>query len=333
MVLRVAGLRPSPERSLAALEEVRRWVPPTRLTLEDDLSRLLGTKVYVKHEYESPVRSFKIRGALNLVADLVSDPGISRLFTVSTGNHGAAMAYACRQYGMALTVVAPLGADESKVALIREFGADLELLGRDLDEGKELLLARDFEPGHRFIEDGKSARIVEGTSTIGLELATQQPDLEAVFVPVGNGALIGGLASSLKAANPAVQIIGVQSAEAPCMALSFANGRPTDTATAETFAGGMAVRVAIPEAVELMLEVVDRMVLVSETELKRSMRLFQEVTGTLPEGAGAAALAAALKLRRQSKAGEPCSWDSVCLIASGANVDSKLAREVESLSF
>ncbi len=329
----MATLRPSPERSLAALDEVRRWAPPTPLTLEEDLSRLLGTQVYVKHEYESPVRSFKIRGAVNLVADLVSDPGISRLYTVSTGNHGAAMAYACRQYGMALTVVAPVGADESKLALIREFGADLELLGRDLDEGKEILLARGFEPGHLFIEDGKSARIVEGTSTIGLELATQQPGLEAVFVPVGNGALIGGLATSLKAANPAVQIIGVQSEEAPCMALSFANGRPTDTATAETFAGGMAVRVAIPEAVELMLEVVDRMVLVSEAELKRAMILFRRVTGTLPEGAGAAALAAALKLRRQSKSkeGAPWSWNSVCLLASGANVDSKLAREVESL--
>ena len=328
----MATLRPSPEASSAALEEVRRWVPPTPLTLEDELSGLLGADVYVKREYESPVRSFKIRGAVNLVADLVSDPGISRLYTVSTGNHGAAMAYACRQYGMALTVVAPVGADESKLALIREFGADLELLGRDLDEGKEMLLARGFEPGHFFIEDGKSARIVEGTSTIGMELATQQPDLEAVFVPVGNGALIGGLASSLKAANPAVQIIGVQSEEAPCMALSFANGRPTDTATAETFAGGMAVRVAIPEAVELMLEVVDRMVLVSEIELKRAMLLFQRVTGTLPEGAGAAALAAALKLRQQPKEAEPWSWKSICLIATGANVDSKLIREVESLS-
>jgi threonine dehydratase len=115
------------------------------------------------------------------------------------------------------------------------------------------------------------------------------------------------------------------------MALSFANRKPTDTATAETFAGGMAVRVAIPEAVELMLEVVDRMVLVSEAELKRAMRLFQRVTGTLPEGAGAAALAAALKLRRQSEEGAPWSWNSVCLIATGANVDSKLARELESV--
>ena len=111
----MATLRPSPERSVAAMEEVRRWVPPTPLTLEEDLSRLLGTKVYVKHEYESPVRSFKIRGAVNLVADLVSDPAISRLYTVSTGNHGAAMAYACRQYGMALTVVAPVGSGREQV--------------------------------------------------------------------------------------------------------------------------------------------------------------------------------------------------------------------------
>ena len=324
-------LWPSPDESFAALKEIRRWIEPTSLTLEDELTRLLGAQVYVKHEYESPVRSFKVRGALNLVASLVHDKNIARVFTASTGNHGAAMAYACHQYDLPLTVAVPVGADKSKIALIQQFGGDVEILGRDLDEAKELLLKSGFDSNHRFIEDGSSVQIVQGTSTIGLELLEQQPDLEAVFVPVGNGALIGGLGSSLKESCPTIQIIGVQSEKAPCMCLSFNNARPTDTATSETFATGIAVRIAIPEAVELMLDVVDRMVLVSETELKQAMWLFKQATGTLPEGAGAAALAGALKLYKQSGDSESWPWNRLCLIASGANVDPQLSQEIVSL--
>ena len=127
----------------------------------------------------------------------------------------------------------------------------------------------------------------------------------------------------LKARNPDIQVIGVQSEAAPCMTLSFRDGTPRDTESCETFATGMAVRIAIPAAVELMLEVVDEMVLVSENELKEAMELFYRVIGTMVEGAGAAALAAVPKVRNwlQGK--------NICLVASGANVDQEIQQEIK----
>ncbi len=233
------------------------------------------------------------------------------------------MAFACSRLNVPLTVGVPVGADRSKVALVERFGAKLEFLGRDLDETKELMLARPKDPTDLFVEDGDSPAIVAGTSTIGMEIAKELPQVEVVVVPVGNGALIGGIGSALKARNPGIHVIGVQSEAAPCMTLSFRERAPRDTESCETFATGMAVRIAIPAAVELILEVVDEMVLVSETELKEAMGLFYRVTGTMLEGAGAAALAALPRIRNgiQNK--------NICLVASGANVDKEIHQEVE----
>ena len=147
-------------------------------------------------------------------------------------------------------------------------------------------------------------------------------DLDIVIVPVGNGSLIGGIGSFLKNNNPATRVIGIQSELAPCMSYSFREKKPVNTQNCATFAGGIAVRVAIPEAVDLMLEVVDDVILVSENELKKAMALFLKAVGTLLEGAGAAALAGALKLKKDLKE------KSVCLIATGSNVDEKLQREI-----
>ena len=142
-------------------------------------------------------------------------------------------------------------------------------------------------------------------------------------MPVGNGALIGGIGTALKEFNPSIQVIGVQSDVAPCMTLSFEAGRAVDTQSCDTFATGMAVRVSIPEAVDLMLSVVDEMHTVSETDLKKAMGVFYRHTGYLPEGAGGAPLAAALKMRDDLKN------KMVCLIASGANVDGTLRQEIK----
>ena len=157
---------------------------------------------------------------------------------------------------------------------------------------------------------------------IGLEIKNSLPEVEYVFVPLGNGALIGGIGSVLKEFNPQINIIGVQSERAPCMALSFEAGKPVNTPECDSFAGGMAVRVAIPEAVELMLEVVDDVILVSETELKKAVGQFYNSTGHLVEGAGAAALAAALE------SGDSIRGSKICVIATGANLDEDLKREI-----
>ena len=197
------------------------------------------------------------------------------------------------------------------------------MIGRDLDETKELLQRRPLSSDTVFIEDGSSPEIVAGTSTIGAEIVQQLPNVEVVIVPVGNGALIGGIGTALKEFNPAIQVIGVQSDVAPCMALSFEAGHAVDTESCDTFASGMAVRVSIPEAVDLMLAVVDEMHTVSETDLKEAMGVFYNHTGHLPEGAGVAPLAAALKIRTALEG------KTVCLIASGANVDDTLQQEIK----
>ena len=316
-------LRPAYTDTTAAARIIAQHVEPTPLKKEIAFSESLNADVFVKYEFLNPVRSFKIRGALNLAHALANSKTVSRAITVSTGNHGAAMAFACQKYNLQLTVGVPVNCDQSKLELIRQFGCELEMIGRDLDETKELLQQRPLSPDTVFIEDGSSPEIVAGTSTIGSEIVQELPNVEVVIVPVGNGALIGGIGTALKEFNPSIQVIGVQSDLAPCMALSFEAGHAVDTESCDTFASGMAVRVSIPEAVDLMLAVVDKMHIVSETDLKEAMGIFYNHTGHLPEGAGVAPLAAALKM--------PTALENktVCLIASGANVDDTLQQEIK----
>ena len=290
-------LRPTQADTIAAARIIAQHVEPTPLKKKIAFSKSLNADIFVKYEFLSPVKSFKIRGALNLACALANSKNVSRVITVSTGNHGAAMAFACREYNLQLTVGVPVNCDQSKLELIRRFGGELEMIGRDLDETKELLQQRPLSSDTVFIEDGSSPEIVAGTSTIGTEIVQQLPNVEVVIVPVGNGALIGGIGTALKEFNPSIRVVGIQSDLAPCMALSFEAGHALDTESCDTFASGMAVRVSIPEAVDLMLAVVDEMWVVSETDLKEAMGTFYTHTGHLPEGAGAAPLAAALKMR------------------------------------
>lgn len=316
-------LRPAHGDTIAAAHVIAQHVDPTPLRQEKAFSQPLNAEVFVKYEFLNPVRSFKIRGALNLAHALANSKSVSRSITVSTGNHGAAMTFACREYNLSLTVGVPVNCDQSKLQLIRQFGGKVEMIGRDLDETKELLQRRPLSPDTVFIEDGSSPEIVAGTSTIGREIVQELPDVEVVIVPVGNGALIGGIGTAVKEFNSSIQVIGVQSDLAPCMVLSFEAGQPVDTESCDTFASGMAVRVSIPEAVDLMLAVVDEMHTVSETDLKEAMGVFYNHTGHLPEGAGVAPLAAALKMRAELEN------KTVCLIASGANVDDALQQEIK----
>ncbi len=301
------SLLPTFSETEASLKLVQQFLPKTPLKPENGLSRLVGTTVFMKHEYVSPVNSFKARGALTLVNSLKRTREVERVVTASTGNHGSAMAYACQEFDLPITVVVPQGADSSKVKLIQDFGAELEFLGNDLDEAKGKILERSLPAGHLFIEDGAVPQIVAGTSTIGFEICEQLGNsIDAVVVPVGNGSLIGGIGTAIKKMAPSVKIIGVQSEAAPCMTYSYQQKKPINTKSCRTFASGIAVRVAIPEAVELMMEVGN----------------LYSISGVILEGAGAAALAGALKLRKNLRG------KTVCLIASGSNIDKSLRCEI-----
>ena len=145
-------LRPTHADTIAAARVIAQHVEPTPLKKEKAFSESLNADVFVKYEFLNPVRSFKIRGALNLANTLANSKRVSRVITVSTGNHGAAMAFACREYSLPLTVGVPVNCDQSKLQLIRQFGGELEMIGRDLDETKELLQQRPLSPDTVFIE-------------------------------------------------------------------------------------------------------------------------------------------------------------------------------------
>lgn len=316
------SLRPEPARTAAAAEIYQRQFDPGPLQLEPELSTFLGAKVYAKYEIFNPVKSFKLRGALYLVDTMVNERGARGFVTVSTGNHGAAMAFVCRKYGVPLTVGVPRDCDASKVALIEAHSPTLVFHGKDYDETLAYMMSQEFEPGHFFVHDGVCPEINAGTSTLGLEIADQLPDVQVVLVPVGGGALIGGLGAALKDRLKGVELIGVQAERSPSMYRSFLAGKQVDSELCDTFASGIAVRNAAPHALELLREVVDRMLLVSETDMKRAMRSSFEATGHLPEGAGAAALAGAMQLR------DELAGRTVCLLVTGANVDDTLRSEV-----
>lgn len=320
--VRIDSLRPDATRTAAASALYRREFGPSPMRPEPKLSARLDAQIYAKYEIFNPVKSFKLRGALYLVDTLVNEGGAKGFVTVSTGNHGAAMAFACRQYGVPLTVGVPCDCDGSKVALIEAHGPELIFHGRDFDEALEHMLARELEPGHHFVHDGVCPEINAGTSAIGLEIAEQLPDVEVVLVPVGGGALIGGLGTALKKRLKEVELIGVQAERAPSVYRSFMAGKQVDSGLCDTFASGIAVGAAAPDALRLLREVVDQMLLVSEADMMQAMRLFFETTGHLPEGAGAAALAAALQLE------DKLAGRKVCLLVSGANVDEELRAEV-----
>ena len=204
----------------------------------------------------------------------------------SAGNFGQAIAYAGSTRGVSVRVFAAATANTAKVARMRELGAQVVLEGRDFDAAK--IVARDYvrlHPECLFVEDGHEARVSEGAGTIAVEL--DRMHMDALLVPVGNGALIGGIGRWMKARNPQTKIIGICAQRAPAMALSWREGRPVSSQTTATMADGLAVRVPVPAAVDWMREYVDDMMLVSEESIWRALEVVRDTLGLLG-GAGQA---------------------------------------------
>jgi threonine dehydratase len=217
---------------------------------------------------------------------------------VSAGNFGQGAAYAARSHGVPITVFAATSANPAKVAAMRRLGADVRLVGEDFDAAREAAADHAAGGGGYLLVDGQDPWIAIGAGTMAVELtdgmaAGGLPELTALYVPVGNGALIGGIGAWLKAERPAIRLIGVQAERAPAMARSWRERRPIQTSSADTVADGIAARVPVAEALELMVRHVDEMLLVSEDEILAAQA---ELTRDLPlaiETAAAAGWAAA----------------------------------------
>jgi threonine dehydratase len=284
--------------------------PPT--PLEDAPPSLAADRpLFLKREDTHELGAFKWRGALP-VLERFRDQGADAVVTASTGNHGAASAWAAERLGMRAVVFVPEGASEAKVGLLERLGAELHPVGTDLDESKEL--AREHAAANElpFFEDGAEPAQFDGYEAIGREIVEQLGGPPArVIVPVGNGALIIGVA---RGAGP---VLGVVAKEAPVMALSVEAGRPVDSERSATFADGMAVRVAIPLAVEEMCRLGMPMTMVSVRAIARAVGDFAGA-GIRVEGSAAAALAAFRDLQPED--------DPTVLIVTGRNIDDDLHR-------
>jgi threonine dehydratase len=280
-----------------------------------------GRQLFLKREDVHELGAFKWRGALPVLT-AVREAGADRVVTASTGNHGAATAWAAQRLGMRAIVYAPGGAAQAKLDLVAGFGAEVRLVGVDLDEAKEEARRRAAQDDLPFFQDGAEPAQYDGYAAIADEVLDElgEPPT-AIVVPVGNGALLGGIGLRAAARVPDTLRIGVAAKEAPVMVDSWQAGTVVTSDRSATFADGLAVRVAIPLAVDVLGEVANRMVLVSEREIARAVGAYAEA-GLRVEGAAAAALAALPQLADVD--------GPIVLIVTGRNIDDELhARACE----
>jgi threonine dehydratase len=268
-----------------------------------------------------PVSAFKVRGGINLVSQLDDDERRRGVIAASTGNHGQSIAYAARLFGVSAIICAPVGANRLKVATIRELGAEVVLHGEDFDEAREHCEDLARRHGYRYVHSGNEPDLIAGVGTHTLEALEVRPDLEVIIVPVGGGSGAAGACLSAHAIDPAIEVIGVQSAQAPAGYLSWREGRLTTAANA-TIAEGLATRTAFDLPQRMLREGLRDFVLVSDDDLRQAVPLMIEHTRTLVEPAGAAPLAAALQLRDRLRDRR------VALLCSGANITPEQLRDV-----
>ncbi len=285
------------------------------------LDQLLGAQVYVKHENYQPIGAFKVRGGINLISQLPPDERARGVIAASTGNHGQSVSYSAHLFDVAATIVVPEGANPVKVEAMRSHGANVIFHGGDFDEAREYCeqLARDR--GLRYIHSGDEPLLIAGVGTHTLEILEDLPDIEVLIVPVGGGSGAAGACIAAKSLNPALRVIGVQSASAPAAFRSW-KARQLVTDKMETFAEGLATRSAFALPQQILWQHLDDFVLVTDDAIRRAIVLYLEKAKTLAEGAGAAPLAGALDLREQ------LHGKKVALILSGGNITPEQLRQV-----
>jgi threonine dehydratase len=296
---------------LAARERIAPHLRETALNRYPALDELVETEVWVKHENHQPVCNFKVRGGVNLVSQLSDDERRRGVITASTGNHGQSIALASRLFGVRAIVCVPERANPVKIGSIRGLGGEIVEHGRDFDEAREHCEALAEEHGYRYIHSGNEPHLIAGVATHTLETLERQPELDVLVVPIGGGSGAAGACIVAKALRPGLRVIGVQSEAATAAYRSWKEGRIVSDEM-HTAAEGLATRVGFELPQLILREHLDDFVLVTEDELRAATLHMLERTRNLIEPAGAAPLAAALKLDLAEK--------KVGLIASGGNM-------------
>ena len=306
-----------PTITLADVLEARRrispYLRPTPLYSYGGLDELLGAEVWVKHENHQPVGAFKVRGGVNLVVQLDDDERRRGLIAASTGNHGQSVAYAARLFGVEARICVPEGANPVKLDSMRALGAGLIEHGKDFDAAREHCEQLAEEHGYRYVQSGNEPLLIAGVGTETLEILEERPDLDVIVVPVGGGSGAAGACIVAKAVRPEIEVIAVQSEAAPAAFRSW-QARALVEDESATYAEGLATRVPFELPQVILRAHLDDFVLVSDEEIRRANRLMIEHTRNLVEPAGAAPLAAALKLSERLKG------KRVALVCSGGNI-------------
>jgi threonine dehydratase len=302
----------------SARELLRGIVPVSRMVAADSLSAASGASVFLKLECEGPTCSFKVRGAHHAIFRRKQRGELRGVVTSSTGNHGAAVAYAARILGVPARVYLPEDPNPVKRARIAQQGAEIVEAGAFLEAERELAERFAEETGWFNLVDGVEPEMLPGTATIGCEIVEQVPNVDAIIVPVGDSTLIRGVAFAAKQLRPGVKIIGVQAERAPAYALSFRQGCAVSTDSSDTIADGLAVRHTSAENVREIAARVAEFVLVSEEEMLAAVRKLILDKRVVAEPSGAAATAALLK------SGGRFAGKTVVLLVTGANVPEEI---------
>ena len=305
------GVRPHDRLSILEL--------PTPLVRAASLSTA-GRDAYLKNETVLPTGSFKVRGALHALRACLARQPIGEVIAASTGNHGAAVAWAARSAGVGATIFVPQHSNPLKVARIRELGAQLVETGADLSAATDAAYAYADRTGAFFLHDAADPDVPAGTAQIGEEIVAQQPAVTRIYVPMGDTALIRGVASAARRAKPSVTIVGVAAANAPAYLLSWQQGRVVETETALTIADGLAVSRPLMQNVTAIRALVDEVLAVTEAEMLAAIGHLRREEAITAEPAGAAAVAAYLKDGSASAVN--------VLLVTGANIAPAVAARV-----
>jgi threonine dehydratase len=306
---------------LRARQTIAPYLRPTALYPYQGLSDAIGATVWVKHENQQPTGAFKVRGGVNFMAHLPAEQRRTGVITASTGNHGQSIAFAAQRFGARAVVAMPNGANPLKVEAVRHYGAEVRFVGRNFQDCREYVEATADQEGMRYVSSGDEPLLIAGVGTHTLEIVEALPDVEVIIVPVGGGSGAAGACLVAKSLDRGIEVIGVQAEGAPAAYRSWKAGRAVDAPIA-TFAEGLATGTPFELPQLILRRELDDFVLVSEVELRDAMRLAIAQTRNLVEAAGAAALAAAGKLR------DRLAGRRVALIMSGGNVTLDGLREL-----
>jgi len=309
---------PTYEDVLAAQPRVYAHMRRSPLLKHPLLDEWIGRPTWVKHENHNPTGSFKIRGGLNLVAQMSEEEKRQGAICASTGNHGQSVAMACRLYGVRCRIVVPVGNNPDKTAAIRALGADVQEYGRDFDEAREFVEALSAREGWRYVHNANEPHLISGVATYAVEVFEDCPDVDYIFVPIGGGSGAAGCAVVRTALGSSAKVIGVQAIRADAFARSWRGPVRVD-GRAETFAEGIATRTTFDLTFTMLKSSLDDVVTLEESELEEGLSAAIGCTHNLAEGAGVAALAAA------RKANLPADARVVCVM-SGGNADQRTLR-------